>query len=83
MLEREYEGYGFNEPERFETIAMQTRIEFEPDKNIKVSPDKDGLMLGQEDAVPSDLLVPKVEKHKVEFKGDEPRITVAPTDPGL
>lgn len=83
MLEREYEGYGFNEPERFETMAMQTRVEYEPDKNIKVGPDKDGLMLGQEDAVPSDLLVPKVEKHKVEFKGDEPRITVTPTDPGL
>lgn len=83
MLEREYEGYGFNEPERFETMAMQTRVEYEPDKNIKVGPDKDGLMLGQEDAVPSDLLVPKVEKHKVEFKGDEPRLTVAPTDPGL
>lgn len=83
MLEREYEGYGFNEPERFETMAMQTRVEYEPDKNIKVGPDKDGLMLGQEDAVPSDLLVPKVEKHKVEFKGDEPPITVALTDPGL
>nr|DAK97967.1 MAG TPA: hypothetical protein [Ackermannviridae sp.] len=22
MLEREYDGYGFNEPERFETMAM-------------------------------------------------------------
>lgn len=83
MLEQYFGAYSFNEPERFETMAMQTRVEFEPDKNIKVGPDKDGLMLGQEDAVPSDLLVPKVEKHKVEFKGDEPRITVAPTDPGL
>ena len=36
MLEREYDGYGFNEPERFETMAMQTRVEYEPDKNIKV-----------------------------------------------
>lgn len=83
MLEQYFGAYSFNEPERFETMAMQTRVEYEPDKNIKVGPDKDGLMLGQEDAVPSDLLVPKVEKHKVEFKGDEPRITVAPTDPGL
>lgn len=81
MLEREYEGYGFNEPERFETMAMQTRVEYEPDKNIKVGPDKDGLMLGQEDAVPSDLLVPKVEKHKVEFKGENDAITLEPTDP--
>lgn len=72
MLEREYDGYGFNEPERFETMAMQTRVEYEPDK--------DGLMLGQEDAVPSDLLVPKFEKHKVVFKGDEPRTTLFPTD---
>jgi len=80
MLEREYDGYGFNEPERFETMAMQTRVEYEPDKNIKVGPDKDGLMLGQEDAVPSDLLVPKFEKHKVVFKGDEPPITPFHTD---
>jgi hypothetical protein len=61
-------------------MAMQTRVEYEPDKDIKVGPDKDGLMLGQEDAVPSDLLVPKFEKHKVVFKGDEPRITLFPKD---
>ena len=70
MLEQLYDSYGFNEPERFETMAMQTRVEYESDKNIKVGPDKDGLMLGQEAAVPSDLLAPKVEKHKVDFKGD-------------
>lgn len=80
MLEQYFGAYSFNEPERFETMAMQTRVEFEPDKNIKVGPDKDGLMLGQEDAVPSDLLVPKFEKHKVVFKGDEPRITPFPVD---
>lgn len=38
------------------------------------------LRLGQEDAVPSDLLVPKFEKHKVEFKGDEPYTKLAPVD---
>lgn len=37
-------------------------------------------MLGQEDAIPSDLLVPKFEKHKVVFKGDEPRTQRAPED---
>lgn len=78
MLEREYDGYGFNEPERFESMAMQTRVEYEPDKNIKVGPDKDGLMLGQEDAVPSDLLVPKFKKHKVVFKGEDDGIVLAP-----
>ncbi len=26
MLEREYDGYGFNRPERFESMAMQTRV---------------------------------------------------------
>ena len=72
MLEREYDGYGFNEPERFETMAMQTRVEYEPDK--------DGLMLGQEDAVPSDLLVPKFKKHKVVFKGEDDGIVLEPID---
>ena len=80
MLEQLYEGYGFNEPERFETMAMQTRVEYEHDKNIKVKPDANGIMLGQEDAVPSDLLVPKLEKHKVVFKGDEPSTQRAPED---
>ena len=83
MLEQYFGAYSFNEPERFETMAMQTRVEFEPDKNIQVDIDEDRLTLGQEDTVPIDLLVPKVEKHKVEFKGDEPRIIAAPTDPGL
>lgn len=78
MLEQLYEGYGFKEPERFETLAMQTRVEYEHDKNIKVKPDANGIFLGQEDAIPSDLLVPKFEKHKVVFKGDEPRIQRAP-----
>lgn len=80
MLEQLYEGYGFKEPERFETLAMQTRVEYEHDKNIKVKPDANGIFLGQEDAIPSDLLVPKFEKHKVVFKGDEPRIQRAPED---
>jgi len=80
MLEQLYEGYGFKEPERFETLAMQTRVEYEHDKNIKVKPDANGILLGQEDAIPSDLLVPKFEKHKVVFKGDEPRTQRAPED---
>lgn len=80
MLEQLYEGYGFKEPERFETLAMQTRVEYENDKNIKVKPDANGIMLGQEDAVPSDLLVPKFKKHKVVFKGDERRIERMPED---
>lgn len=80
MLEQLYEGYGFKEPERFETLAMQTRVEYEHDKNIKVKPDANGILLGQEDAIPSDLLVPKFEKHKVVFKGDEPRTQIAPED---
>lgn len=80
MLEQLYEGYGFKEPERFETLAMQTRVEYEHDKNIKVKPDANGIFLGQEDAIPSDLLVPKFEKHKVVFKGDEPRTQRAHED---
>lgn len=80
MLEQLYEGYGFKEPERFETLAMQTRVEYEHDKNIKVKPDANGILLGQEDAIPSDLLVPKFEKHKVVFKGDEPRTQRASED---
>lgn len=80
MLEQIYDGYGFKEPERFETLAMQTRVEYEHDKNIKVKPDANGILLGQEDAIPSDLLVPKFEKHKVVFKGDEPRTQRAPED---
>ena len=80
MLEQLYEGYGFKEPERFETLAMQTRVEYEHDKNIKVKPDANGILLGQEDAIPSDLLVPKFEKHKVVFKGDEPRTQIAYED---
>lgn len=80
MLEQLYEGYGFKEPERFETLAMQTRVEYEHDKNIKVKPDANGILLGQEDAIQSDLLVPKFEKHKVVFKGDEPRTQRAPED---
>ena len=59
---------------------MQTRVEYEHDKNIKVKPDANGILLGQEDAIPSDLLVPKFEKHKVVFKGDEPRTQRAPED---
>nr|DAU33925.1 MAG TPA: hypothetical protein [Caudoviricetes sp.] len=80
MLEQIYDGYGFKEPERFETLAMQTRVEYEHDKNIKVKPDANGILLGQEDAIPSDLLVPKFEKHKVVFKGDEPRTQIAHED---
>ncbi len=52
-------------------MAMQTRVEYEPNKNIKVGPDKDGLMLGQEMPYQSDLLVPKFENIKVVFKGED------------
>lgn len=54
MLEQYFGAYSFNEPERFETMAMQTRVEFEPDKNIQVDIDEDRLTLGQEDTVPID-----------------------------
>ena len=83
MLEQYFGAYSFNEPERFETMAMQTRVEFEPDKNIQVDIDEDRLTLGQEDTVPIDLLVPNPKRHKVKFKGEgekETDLILAPVD---
>lgn len=39
MLEKEYKGYGYNEPNHFVPLSWQCGAEYDTEKNIKANKD--------------------------------------------
>nr|DAP99864.1 MAG TPA: hypothetical protein [Ackermannviridae sp.] len=71
MLEKEYKGYGYNEPNHFVPLSWQCGAEYDTEKNIKANKDVDGKLFIQEDTLQPDLLV--------QTCGRGTKITEAPT----